>query len=93
LIFENSHLTQMFRCCKCTNYEMERNLIIITDLTDQGMLIKNNINKDPMQVLLEEVQSIKEENAQLKSSLQKMSEDNARKIDAIFNEVINNKKA
>ena len=59
LIYENSHLTQMCRCFSCTNYEMERNLLIITDLTDQGLVIKNNIDKDPIQVLLEEVQSIK----------------------------------
>jgi hypothetical protein len=91
LIFENSHLSQMFRCCRCANFEMERNLIIITDLTDQGMIIKNNIDKDPMQVLLEEVQSIKDENALLKQHLKKMSEDHSHKMDAIYNELTKKK--
>jgi len=35
LIYENSYLTQMCRMCKCwTNFEMERNLMIITDMTN-----------------------------------------------------------
>ena len=81
----------MCRCFSCANFEMERNLIIITDKTDQGLLIKNNIDKDPMQVLLEEVQAIKQENAILKKTIQKIGEDNSKKIEAIFNEITKKK--
>ncbi len=91
LIFENSHLSQMCRCFNFGNFEMERNMIIITDMTNQGLVIKNNINKDPMEVLLEEVKSIKEENAVLKETIKKMGEDTSKKIEAVFNEITKKK--
>jgi len=34
LIFENAYLSQICRCFKFTNFEMERNLMIITDMTN-----------------------------------------------------------
>lgn len=91
LIYENSHLSQMCRCFNFGNLEMERNLIIITDMTNQGLVIKNNINKDPMEVLLEEVKSIKDENAALKETIKKMGEDTSKKIEAVFNEITKKK--
>jgi hypothetical protein len=81
----------MCRCFSCANFEMERNLIIITDKTDQGLVIKNNIDKDPMQVILEEVLSIKHENAILKQTIHKIGEDNSKKIEAIYNEITKKK--
>ena len=85
LIFENAYLSQICRCFKFTNFEMERNLIIITDMTNQGLLIKN---KDPMEVLLE---AIKDENAALRDTIKKMGEDTSKKIEAVYNEITKKK--
>jgi len=92
LIFENSHLSQMCRCFNFGgNLEMERNLIIITDMTNQGLVIKNNINKDPVEVLLEEVKSIKEENSALRETIKKIGDDTSKKIEAVYNEITKKK--
>ena len=58
LIFENAYLTQMCRCFKCGNVEMERNLMIITDLTNQGLVIKYDASKDPIEMIQETVDSL-----------------------------------
>lgn len=81
----------MCRCFNFGNFEMERNLIIITDMTNQGLVIKNNINKDPMEVILEEIKSIKEENAALKETIKKIGEDTSIKIEAVLYEITKKK--
>jgi hypothetical protein len=45
-------------------------------MTNQGLEINNNINKDPMTVLLEEVQSVKKENIALKNAIHKIGIEN-----------------
>ena len=66
-------------------------MIIITDMTNQGLVIKNNINKDPMEVILEEIKSIKEENAALKETIKKVGEDTSIKIEAVLYEITKKK--
>lgn len=51
LIFENSYLTQLCRCFGCRNYEIERNLMIITDISNQGLEISKTYSKDPMSIM------------------------------------------
>ena len=58
LIFENAYLSQICRCFKFTNFEMERNLMIITDMTNQGLTIKYDASKDPIEMIQETVNTL-----------------------------------
>lgn len=88
MIYENSYLTQLFRCCKCSvNYELQRNLMIITDQSSQGLVKGISRSKDSMQEVQEAVKMLLKENKDLKSMLQKQAEETDRKIEKIMKAV------
>lgn len=86
LVYENSYLTQIFRSCRCcTNFELERNLMIITDLTNEGMhgLGQDTRGKDAMTVMQENVQRLVRENGELREIINRQNERTNKKIDII----------
>lgn len=88
LIFENSYLTQVFRCCKFSvNYELQRNLMIITDQSTQGLIKGSDCSKDSMQEVQEAVRLLVKENKELKNMLKKQAEETDRKIEKIIKAV------
>jgi Ion transport protein len=83
LIFENSYLTQIFRCCKCSvNYEKQRNLMIITDITDQG--VQKSADEMGVEGM---VKGLVEENKELKRMVKRQGREINKKIDAIFKHI------
>jgi hypothetical protein len=87
LIFENSYLTQVFRCCRCANFELERNLMIITDVSSQGLSLKNKSSMDPMALMQSNINQLMTENQTLRRLVVKQSRETNSKIDLLVNQL------
>jgi len=86
LIFENSYLTQLCRCCRRSNFELERNLMIITDLTNHGITLSGiSASQDPIEVMQENIKMLVKDNWELRQLVQKQGQHTADQIDSIVN--------
>jgi hypothetical protein len=80
LIFENSYLTQLFRSCKCNaSYELQRNLMIITDTS-----AVETASKDPIEEVQRVVKTLVRENEELRGLLKTQASETDRKVEAII---------